>query len=93
MPVTRPLLPEEDITLSVSTTITGLITKYQDRNGIKVVLGSILGNTAILINQVIESMPVTFTEKAALRGELKHMVDRAMKTNLKVVQQEQDEKN
>lgn len=85
MPLTRPITCEEDITLSISTTISGLITKYNGRISAKEVLASIFANTAIGINELIEGSNMTITEKASLRGDLKTICGRAMRAPLNLV--------
>jgi hypothetical protein len=89
MPLTRPLSVEEDITMSMDTMIRGLVAKYNTGNppavGAKDLLGSILLNCTLNINALIEQTPFTFAEKAAIRGDLKTVVGRALRVKLSVV--------
>lgn len=84
MPLTRPITSEEeDITLSLSTTITGLLQKYN--NNQKPVMLSVVANVGIFMNQLIESANITFTEKTKLREDMKMLIGRALRQPLSVV--------
>lgn len=85
MPITRPLTPEEDITMSIGTTISGLVAKYNSRIDAKALIGSMLANMALGCNELIDSSTMTFTEKAVLRGDLKTLCGRALRAKLGVV--------
>lgn len=85
MPVTRAFTAEEDITMSLSTMIGGLVGKYSNTTGAKPLIGSIVANTCLLANQLIESTNMTFTEKARFRGELKELCERAFRPKLNIV--------
>lgn len=87
MPLTRQITCEEDVTLSISTTMTGLVTKYNinGRVGAKELLASMLANTAIGINELIEGSKMTIVEKAALRGDMKTICARAFRAPMKIV--------
>jgi hypothetical protein len=87
MPLTRPLTCEEDVTMSLSTVITGLVTKYNTngRIGAPELLTSIFANTALGINELIEGSNLTLAEKAQLRGDMKVICDRAMRASINLV--------
>jgi hypothetical protein len=69
MPVTRLITAEEDIAMSISTTVRGLVAKYntsapgqQPAVDAKALLISIVANTCLGVNDLIEACPITFTE-------------------------------
>jgi hypothetical protein len=92
MPVTRLITAEEDIAMSISTTVRGLVAKYntsapgqQPAVDAKALLISIVANTCLGVNDLIEACPITFTEKSSLRGDMKTIVGKAFRAKLGVV--------
>lgn len=82
MPLTRPLTPEEDITVSIGTTISGLVAKYNGSVDAKALLSSIMGNAALGVNQLVDGCSMTFTEQSVFRGDLKALVGRALRAKV-----------
>lgn len=87
MPITRPFTVEEDITMSMSTTVTGIIAKYNSTGQVqaKPIFVSLVGNLCLGLNEMIEGSNMTFTERAALRGELKALAAKAFRAKLNIV--------
>lgn len=75
------------MTLSISTTITGLVSKYNTNGGVaaNALLTSIAANVLLGINELIEGANMTITQKAALRGDIKTICGRAMRAKLGIV--------
>jgi hypothetical protein len=87
MPLTRHVTAEEDIILSVSTTVAGLVAKYNQSGlmDIKVLLTAVLGETALTINAMLENSNLLMTDKAVIRGDMKTLVNRALRPKLGMV--------
>lgn len=87
MPLTRPISCEEDITMSISTVMTGLVTKYNTNGNVAApaLLGSIFANVAIGINELIEGSNMSVVEKASLRKDMKTICARAFRAPLNLV--------
>jgi hypothetical protein len=83
MPLTRPITPEEDICMSVSTVISGLLNKYD--SNVKQVMAGIFADTSLGLNLLIESSNMTFAEKAALRGDMINLARRAFRAKLNLI--------
>jgi hypothetical protein len=70
--------------MSISTTISGLLTKHQD--SVRPTLASIVANVALGVNQIIEGATnMTFTEKAQMRADMKTLCTRAFRPPLGIV--------
>jgi len=84
MPLQRHITVEEDITLSVSTTVAGLVAKYNINGTVdaKVLLASIAANLMIVVNDSIEGSNLSLVEKATLRGDIKTLASRIMRAKL-----------
>jgi hypothetical protein len=87
MPLTRPITCEEDITMSLSTVISGLVTKYNASGAVdaRVLLGSIAANTLLGINELIDSSSLSLTDKAKFREELRELSRRALRPSLGIM--------
>lgn len=87
MPLTRELTIEEDITMSITTVITGLMAKYNynGRVDANAMFHSIVGNTALHINQMIEDANMTIIEKGTMRGDLKSLTNKAFRAKMTLV--------
>lgn len=72
MPATKDFTIEDDITITISTVIAGLMAKYHGPNGCSArdMFLSILGNTAISINERLEHSQLSEEERTVIRAEL-----------------------
>jgi len=85
MPLTRPTTIEEDVMLSLSTTISGLLTKYASNSDAKPVLASIVANVMLGINAMIDKSDMPITAKTAFREELRDICRKALRPSLGIV--------
>lgn len=87
MPLTRHITASKDITLSVGTTIAGLVAKYNQSGlvDIKVLLTAVLAETALTVNNMLENSNMSLTEKAVVRGDMKTVVNRALRPKMGMV--------
>ena|SRR6185369_9029602 len=85
MPITRPFTAEEHITMAISNTMSGLMATYSGRVDARALMGSIMANTCIGINTLIEGSSMSIAERATMRGDLKTLVNRALRPPLGIV--------
>lgn len=91
MPLTRHITTEEDVTLSSATLVAGLVAKYNLNGTVpaKLLLASIAANVLVIINDSIETSNMSIVEKASLRGDIKTLTGRIMRTKLGMVEPEE----